>query len=232
MRRLATRLALVLGLAALMPATALAGTYTLHPSGFGEHSYSAWKAGEGLEDNTGSKDQALYFQKDTLTAANAGGVAVFKGVEGLQTSALGDLSFYYGTDGHCGAGAPRFNLRVDLAAGGRETFFYGCNSGMTPTGEIGTAENGREFVEKHTGLPLPTGRVVSLSLVFDEGSDFGRCNGTPGLLSGQSCVYLDNIRAAGHTWTSASDNGNGETIMQSSTPLAVLLGEPIALALG
>ena len=48
MRRLATRLALVLGLAALMPATALAGTYTLHPSGFGEHSYSAWKAGEGL----------------------------------------------------------------------------------------------------------------------------------------------------------------------------------------
>ena len=226
------RLGVVFAVAVVLPTTALAGSLTLHPNGFGEHSYSAWKGGEGLPDSTGEKNQALYFQKNTSTATMAAGVAVFKGVEGLSTADLGDLSFFYGTDGHCGGGAPRFNLRVEVSPGVRQTFFFACNSEMTPTGNTATAPNGRVFVEKHTGLPLPAGTVISLSLVFDEGNDVGRCNDVPSLVGGESCVYLDNITAANHVWTSASDNGNGQTIVQSSTPLAVLLGEPIALALG
>jgi len=93
-------------------------------------------------------------------------------------------------------------------------------------------DHGRTFEQRSFVGTLPEGTVVSLALVFDEGFDQGRCDGVAGVVSGESCVYLDNIRAAGHTWTSASDNGNGETIIQSSTPLAVLLGEPIELALG
>ena len=219
MRRLVTRLALVLGLAALMPATALAGTYTLHPNGFGEHSYSAWKGGEGLADSTGNKDQALYFQKKTATTTFAAGVAVFKGFEGIPANELGDLEFWWGDDGHCGAGAPRFNVRVQIAPNVRQTIFVGCQ-GMTP-GAAEPADNGRIFEQRTFDTQFLPGTVVSLSLVFDEGDDVG-----------QGFVYLDDIKAGGHTWTSASDNGNGQTIMQSSTPLAVLLGEPIALALG
>lgn len=95
----------------VFPASALAGAFTLHPSGFGEHSYSAWKANQGLPDSTGNKDQAPYFQKMTLTPTFAAGVAVIKGFEGQATSVLAPLSFYWREDGHCGAGAPRFNVR-------------------------------------------------------------------------------------------------------------------------
>ena len=229
MTRLRGTIAAVAATALVVAAPAVAGSLVLHPSGFGEKSYSSWKGGEGLDDSTGAKQQALYFQKNTATTTNAAGVAVFKGVEGLPTSALGDLSFYWRTDGHCGGGAPRFNLRVETAPGVRQTFFIGCQ-GMVPGAEE-TNENGT-FQERTMAGPLPPGDVVSLALVFDEGNDVCRCNGTAGFTGGASCVYLDNIRAANHTWTSASDNGNGEEVIQSSTPLALLLGEPIALALG
>jgi hypothetical protein len=215
------------GIAALLlAAPAVAGSLTLHPSGFGPHSYSAWKADEGLDDSTGAKEQALYFQKNTATTTFAAGVAVFKGVEGMLTSALGELSFYWRMDGHCGAGAPRFNLRIE---NNPQTFFFGCQA-MAPGTPI--TQNGRTFQQRSVLGPLPPGTVASLALVFDEGSDVGRCDDELGVDTGESCVYLDDIQAAGHTWTSASDNGNGQTIVQSSTPLALLLGEPIELALG
>jgi hypothetical protein len=51
-------LLVVLAFSALaVPAWALAGTFTLHPSGFGQHSYSAWKGQQGLPDSTGGKNQ-------------------------------------------------------------------------------------------------------------------------------------------------------------------------------
>ena len=130
------RTTMLAGIAALLlAAPAVAGPLTLHPSGFGPHSYSAWKADEGLKDSNGTKDQALYFQKNTETTTAAAGVAVFKGVEGLPTTALGDLSFYWRTDGHCGGGAPRFNLRIDPGVGPTYTHFVGCQ-GMIPGGTI------------------------------------------------------------------------------------------------
>src|SRR5947207_1882685 len=116
--------ALAIGLVAVTPV--LAGTFTLHPSGFGEHSYSAWKAQEGLADSTGNSNQALYFQKMTTTATFAAGVAVIKGFEGMSASALTGLSWDHRTDGHCGAGAPRWNLNLVEASGIRHTVFLGC----------------------------------------------------------------------------------------------------------
>lgn len=214
------RLGVAFAVAVVLPAAALAGSLTLHPNGFGEHSYSAWKGDQGLPDSTGNQDQALYFQKMTATTTVAAGVAVFKGFEGQSTSVLGDLEFWWRTDGHCGAGAPRFNIRTQESPVAQ---FVGCQ-GMAP-GATMTYE-GKTFEQRtFSGLGIVPGTIVSLSLVFDEGNDVGR-----------GFVYLDDIRAGGHTWSSASDNSNADgssaTIVQSSTPLAVLLGEPIALALG
>lgn len=208
--------------AIVIPAAALGGGYTLHPSGFGEHSYSAWKGQEGLPDSSGGKDQALYFQKMTSTANFVAAVAVFKGVEGLDTADLGDLEFWWRMDGHCGAGAPRFNIRIKPTVGPAFTQFVGCQ-GMLP-GATQTAPNGETFQQRtFPAGGIAPGTVVSLSLVFDEGNDVG-----------QGFVYLDNIKAANHIWTSASDNGGGQTVTADPTGtdyVSSLLGESVLTAL-
>jgi hypothetical protein len=221
MRRLLAFAACTLA-AFVIPAAALGGSFRLHPSGFGEHSYSAWKGQAGLPDSTGGKNQALYFQKMTTTPTVAAGVAVFEGVAGLDTADLGDLEFWWRTDGHCGAGAPRFNIRIQLAAGPVVTQFVGCQGMIQGATEV--APNGKTFEQRTfpAGGILP-GTVVSLALVFDEGNDVG-----PGF------VYLDDIKAANHIWTSASDNGGGETLTADPTGAAFvssLLGESVATAL-
>jgi len=217
-------LVLLTALALLTPAAALAGTYTLHPSGFGEHSYSAWKAHEGLPDTSGNKDQALYFQKMTSTATIAAGVAVIKGFEGLPVSSLSRLEFWWGTDGHCGAGAPRFDVFVQPTVGPQYTLFVGCQ-GMTP-GAHATAPSGRVYEQRTYTGPFPVdGTIAGIAIVFDEGNDVG-----------QGFVYLDNISVqagtVAHTWTSASDNGNNQTITQDPTGdayLSSLLGMPLTV---
>ncbi len=219
------RFLVLLATAALIaPLAAAAGTYTLHPSGFGEHSYSAWKAGEGLPDSGSGANQALYFQKMVPTATFAAGVAVIKGFEGQDTSAVLPLGFWYGTDGHCGAGAPRFNVRIQppmtTDPASRQTVFVGCAEMVD--GGTATAPNGRTFQQKSFLGTLPPGTIASLAIVFDEGSDVG-----------QGFVYLDNILVGGHMWTSASDNGNGQTITQDPTGedfVSALFGEPLSVA--
>jgi TPP-dependent indolepyruvate ferredoxin oxidoreductase alpha subunit len=69
------------------------------------------------------------FQKMTATAANAAGVAVIKGFEGQPVSAIKRLEFYWRTDGHCGAGAPRFDVFYQPALGPQQTLFIGCQGG-------------------------------------------------------------------------------------------------------
>src|SRR5438105_9135965 len=100
----------VLSLALMVAPVLNAGEIILHPNGFGEHSYAAWKAQTGLPDTAGNKNQSLYFQKMTSTTTFAAGIAVFQGIEGTSTSALTGLEFWIpNNDGsHCGAGAPRY----------------------------------------------------------------------------------------------------------------------------
>jgi hypothetical protein len=171
----------------------------LHPSGFGMHSYAAWKAQQGLQDSSGAKNQALYFQKDTLTANFAAGVATIDGFEGTPASQLGELAFWYRKDGHCGAGAPRFNVRVEVAPGvPRQTIFFGC-SAMAPT-ETAVDSQGRLW-ERRSAVNLltllPAGTITSLAIIYDEGEEFA-----PGF------VYLDNVQVGSKIWTSAADNAN------------------------
>ena len=199
-------------------------------SGFGEHSFAVWKADQGLHDITGNKDQALYLQKHAATEHFAAGVAVFKGVAGLDTSALEPLGFKYRTDGWCGADAPRFNLRVENPPGSgvRETFMFGCYSGMLPAG--GAVHEGRTFDGRITEGTLPPGEVVSLAIVFDEGTTrLGRPLGC-------GHAWLDDIRVGEHVWTSAKDNGNGGITTANTTITAAhlvsILGEPFSVAFG
>jgi hypothetical protein len=194
-----------------MPVSA-GSTPKLHPSGFGEHSYAAWKAHEGLDDSTGQKDQALYFQKMTSTPTFAAGVAVFDGFSGTPASELGGLEFWWRTDGHCGAGAPRFNVRVDLGITS-QTLFIGC-AGMVP-GDTRPGPNGTTYQQRTFDTALLPGEVLGLAIVFDEGNDVG-----PGF------VYLDDIRVGEYVWTSASDNGGGNTPVDALT-LQAMWGAPL-----
>ena len=167
---------------------------TLHPSGFGPHSYAAWKAQQGEPDHTGGANQALYFQKMTATTTNAAGVAVIDGVAGMAPSDIGQLAFDWRNDGHCGAGAPRFNVTVDNA-GTDETFFFGC---MAMTDEGTHDANGHTWDRRSADISNLPGTLVGIAIVFDEGNDVGH-----------GFVYLDEIQAGSKYWSSAADNGNG-----------------------
>jgi hypothetical protein len=70
----------------------------------------------------------LYFQKMTSTATNAAGVAIIKGLDGLAASELTGLIWDHREDGHCGAGAPRWNIGYSVSGGPTQTLFLGCNA--------------------------------------------------------------------------------------------------------
>ena len=165
---------------------------TLHPSGFGPHSYAAWKGGQGEISPGDPSAQALYFQKMTSTTTNAAGVAVVNGVQGLSPSDVGTLAFDWRMDGHCGAGAPRFNLTVDNG-GADQTLFFGC-AAMHDDGQHND-QQGRPWDRRSADISNVPGTIVSLAIVFDEGNDVG-----------QGFVYLDDIQVGNKIWYGAASN--------------------------
>jgi hypothetical protein len=220
MRYLVLLLAAACALA--LPIGALGGSAaTLHPAGFGPHSYSAWKAHQGLPDTTGSDDQALYFQKMTSTTTVAAGVAVVRGLERTPLSDLDGLSWAHREDGHCGAGAPRWNVTVRDTGGATHTVFLGCDAAVhseyaTDGGHgwcLDTQTSPASQVAGEVGQPASGLTIVGLAIVFDEGNDIP--NPPPaGCAQEQPAggfVYLDDITVTvngiAHCWTGASDNG-------------------------
>jgi hypothetical protein len=195
---------LTLAVALLNPLAKADPGLKLHPSGFGEKSQAAWKAKEGLPDSKGNALHALYFQKFTTTATFAAGIAVINGLEGQPVSKLTGLSWEHRNDGHCGAGAPRWNLGV---TNGTQTYtvFLGCAAAAHTPGSAanwtrdsypGPAIQAQILAQ--TGLVSTTGlTITSLAIVFDEGTD-----------QGQGFVYLDNITVNTHVWTGPADNGS------------------------
>lgn len=183
---------------------------TLHPSGFGQDSYAAWRAQEGIQDSRGNANMALYFQKMTATATFAAGFAVIEGVDGIRSEQLG-LAWDHREDGHCGAGAPRWNVTLeDPITGTRSTVFLGCyaaaHTQLAPSSGHGWC--------KDTQPSLPSGFIVRrLAIVFDEGNDTPN---PPPVGCGQEqlaggFVYLDNItvtvNGVANVFTSPADNG-------------------------
>jgi hypothetical protein len=125
---------------------------------------STWVSGEGLPD-VGNANQALYLRKAGPTSTNAAAGASIDGVAGMTITSL---AFEYRNEGHCGAGAPRFNLYTDNG-----TIFLGCAHGTQEDPDNGWTRV--TFSELNYV-------VNGIDIVFDEGTDVG-----PGF------VYLDNI---------------------------------------
>lgn len=176
---------------------------TLHPNGFRAHSHANWKAQEGLPDSKGNGNHALYMQKETATGEFAAALAVIKGLEGKSPSALTGLEWEHRNDGHCGAGAPRWNLVLQDETGNFYFVFLGCaaaahspGSGPNWTRDTYSAAAIQTAVANST----PAGAnltIAGLAIVFDEGQD-----------QGVGYTYLDNIKVNNKTWTGPTDNGN------------------------
>jgi hypothetical protein len=191
---------------------------TLHPNGFGPHAYASWKAQQGIEDSEGEARMALYLQKMTPTATIAAGIALITGLKGTPVAQLSGLSWEHRIDGHCGAGAPRWNVLVLTPSGERRNLFLGCAAAAhTPGSEpdwirdsytaptliaIGAANAG--FGSLAEIAAIQAGTIQGLQIVFDEGND-----------QGQGYVFLDNItvtlNGVPHVWTGPMDNGGGPT---------------------
>jgi hypothetical protein len=186
----------------------------LHPNGFGQKSYAAWKAHEGrpdFDEQGSNADQGLYFQKMTTTATFAAGVAKITGLEGQPLSAIVGLSWEHRTDGWCGAGAPRWDIIVSDASGDRGVIFLGCAAAVhsptpdphwirdsypapgTPIASLPATGFTPDF---NPSDPLT---ISELLIVFDEGTDIA---GNPGF------VVLDNITVNGTVFSGPGDNGN------------------------
>ena len=184
------------------------GALKLHPNGFGEHSFAAWKAHEGLPDSKGNADHGLYFQKMTTTETFAAGVARITGLEGQPLSALTGLSWEHRTDGWCGAGAPRWDVIVADESGDRGVIFLGCAAAAhTPGSEANWIRDSYTaagiaaspaFGFTPAFDPTDDLTISELLIVFDEGTDIPQ---NPGF------VVLDNITVNGTVFTGPADNG-------------------------
>jgi hypothetical protein len=144
---------------------------------------AAWVTKEGLADAGGS-NHALYLSKSASTSTFAAGGATVDGALGI----LAELGFDYRNDGHCGAGAPRFNVYTTAGT----YYFFGCHYGEHTEAATGwtrvTFTNADAFPANGV-TPFPGFgfvEITGIDIVFDEGTDVG-----PGW------VYLDNINVNG-----------------------------------
>jgi hypothetical protein len=133
---------------------------------------------------------SIFLQKNGLTTdCSAAGVDITNTpLEGAAISGVTELNFDYKTGGHCGAGAPRFNLQS-----GSKVAFLGCTGGThTPAGsgwthvEFSSADITAAL---NTAGILPADILDDLYIIFDEGTDIA--GGTPGT------VNIDNISVNG-----------------------------------
>jgi hypothetical protein len=133
----------------------------------------------------GGFDPALLLVKEVNTNVEAAAGAEVEGVEGIT---LRELGFDVLDFGHCGAGAPRFNVITSDGS----LYFFGCSHGLKSKPdddpELFTRVRFRDedaFPQFLTDPPWPGfGHAVvkQIQIVFDEGIDEG-----PGF------VVLDNF---------------------------------------
>ncbi len=132
-------------------------------------------------------DFQLHLEKNVPTTAYASAGAQINGVRGLSTGTADEpLVIGFTVDsGQCGAGAPRFNVKLEGEDG---TVFLGCAYGGGSTTKIKSFTAGNSY----GGVSFPTGKTIeSISIVFDE----------------QGWVNLDDILVGGDNVGSPRDNG-------------------------
>jgi len=143
------------------------------------------------DNTTGNPAASIFLEKLGATSnCAAAGVDIVTPLEGGPVSAVTELNFDVKNGGHCGAGAPRFNLELNAASNA----FLGCNSGGVQT-DLGNGWTHVEFnaaaiaaaVVTAGGVPADT--LTDLYIIFDEGTDTGPD------FTGH--VYIDNISVNG-----------------------------------
>jgi hypothetical protein len=175
-----------------------------------------WLAGVGLPDNggpnvgtnpqdnpnKGDRHSGLLLSKNGTTQDCSSAGAEIKRVKGMTVTATFALGFDYRNGGHCGAGAPRFNVDTDMGF-----FFVGCaNAPQTPAPQDPLQWTRTRSVLTTCGAecfpgPVPVGaKINSINIIFDEGTDTAN-NDTQGV----GLAVLDNIFVNG-----AMISGQGE----------------------
>ena len=188
---------------------------------------SAWLPGMGLPDNGTSNitpssppnrdpHRGLLLSKDGATADCSSALARILGVGGLLVTANFHLGFDYRDGGHCGAGAPRFNVAWRLDGTDGFSFVGGCTNTAPLTAlqdppqwsraTFFTADPAQSFP------PIPPGaRIRSITLIIDEGTDSSSLQDPEGI----GLAVVDNIDINGQLITRGtgtapnSDNDDG-----------------------
>jgi hypothetical protein len=143
---------------------------------------------------TAADDRYAYgflMHKLCSTSTNAAAFGLISGVKGETLIGPDALGFDFkdsngGFVAHCGAGAPRFNVSM---SDGTFHFIGGCGNGTHSPAPAGTGWTRVRFDPQNPAHAFPVvptnATIVSIALVFDEGSD-GDPNGSPE-------IVLDNI---------------------------------------
>ena len=168
---------------------------------------AAWLRGMGLPDNGGPNSNpvdprdnpnetdphlGLLLSKNGPTADCSASGAEIKGVRGMRVTTPFILGFDYRNGGHCGGGAPRFNVVVRTA--GVETFhFVGNCATDTPAAAVQDPAQWTtiRFGPASQFPPIPSGgTVVSIDLIYDDGTD---STSVPDDAQGVGLSVVDNI---------------------------------------
>lgn len=187
---------------------------------------AAWLRGMGLPDNGGANSNladprnnpnkndphtGLLLSKNGPTPDCSSSGARITGVRGM---AVGPTPFLIGFDyrggGHCGAGAPRFNVVTRRDGVDTNHFFGGCGNGVS----VPATQDPQWFTVRFA-LTDPTvafppalagSRIVSINILYDEGTD------TPTIQdpNGVGLAVIDNIFINGQFIRSGSNDSRGD----------------------
>jgi hypothetical protein len=169
---------------------------------------SAWLRGMGLPDNGGPNSNTanpqdnpnkrdphlgLLLSKNGPTPDCSSAGARITGVQGMTVDAAFTLGFDYRNGGHCGAGAPRFNVEFRTPANTSGfSFVGGCANGVpTPATQDAAEWTQVRFTAAQQFPPIPPGsRIRNISIIYDEGTDVPTLPQNP---SGIGLAVIDNI---------------------------------------
>jgi len=192
---------------------------------FGSHVVtSAWLGGMGLPDNGGdtafngvadtAKDphRGLLLSKNGPSPDCSSAGARISGVRGMSVDATFTLGFDYRNGGHCGAGAPRFNVVAKPPTGPNTSHFVGgCVNGVqTPAPQDAVEWTRARFTAAQQFPPIPAGStIVRITLLHDEGTDTASVQDPNGV----GLAVVDNVFINGQfirTGTGVADGASGE----------------------
>jgi hypothetical protein len=164
-----------------------------------------WLKGMGLPDNGGPNVGTNPADNPNKKDPHWG--LRIHGVKGMNVTATTALGYDYRNGGHCGAGAPRFNVDTDMGF-----FFVGCaNAPRSPAPQDPLQWTRTRSVLSSCGVecfpgPIPVGaKIKSITIIFDEGTDTAN-NDTQGV----GLAVLDNIFINGTVIGATGNSGDDD----------------------